>query len=342
MWHLFHGPNDIARDEELAKMKAKLGDAELASLNITTLDAGVPLKDIQAASDTVSFLLDKRLVIARNWLSKVGAPKRKGTGAKEGSDPVSQLIAYLPDLPESTALVFVEDITLADTHPLVKFGQDKANNGHIKLFDLPRDPVAWVAERAKQKGSEIAPAAAQLLATKIHRGNQYDRDHFAEDSRLYLRKLDNELEKLVGYAAGRRVEPADVELLVADEEIADMFKFIDAVSVRDGRSAYRLMRGVLARGESPLVVMTMLARQTRLLISAKENEALPPEQLAQAMKVQPFVAKKSAQQAQRFSMAELERAHLAVAEADLAIKTGRMEDVAALDTLVAMFCAGEA
>jgi DNA polymerase III subunit delta len=341
VWYLFHGPNDIARDEELARMKATLGDAVSASLNTTTLDSSTQLKDIQAACDAVSFLADKRLVIVRNWLSKTGAPKRKA--GKEGADSISQLLAYLPDLPETTALVFVEDGVLADTHPLVKAAQDKGGrgvNGRVNLFDLPKEPVQWIVERARQKGSDIAPTAAQLLSTKINRGDKYDRDHYAEDSRLYLRKLDNELEKLAAYAAGRRIESADVELLVADEDVSDMFKFIDAVSVRDGRTAFRLMRGVLARGESPLVVMTMLARQTRLMLSAKEYESLPAEQLAQAIGAHPFVARKIEQQARRFSTGELERAHLAIMEADVAIKTGRMDDLTALDTLVAMFCGG--
>jgi DNA polymerase-3 subunit delta len=337
MWHLFHGPDDIARTEEIARMKTKLGDEEIASLNTTVLDAGAALKDIQSACDAVSFLAERRLVIVRNWLSKTGLPKRKAT--KDGDDPVSKLIAYLPELPETTALVLVEDGTLPDTHPLVKLGQDKAGNGRVKHFDLPRDVAQWIVDRVGQKGGQIAPAAAQLISTKINRGDKYDRDHFAEDSRLYLRKLDNELEKLVAYTMGRRIEPADVDVLVADEEIADMFKFIDAVSVRDGRTAFRLMRGVLARGESPLVVMTMLARQTRLMISAKEHERLPAEQLAQAINVHPYVARKIEQQARRFSMPELVRAHCNIMEADLAIKTGRMDDVTALDTLVAMFCA---
>jgi DNA polymerase-3 subunit delta len=336
MWHLLYGPNDIARDDELAKMKAKLGEDEIAALNITTLDMTVPLKDIQSACDTVSFLADRRMVITRNWITKPGIPKRKQT--KEGDDPLARLIAYLPDLPETTALVLIEEGTLPETHSLVKLGQNKSAGGRVKHFELPGDPVKWIIERAAGKGGQIAPPAAQLLASKINRGEKNDRDHFADDSRLYLRKLDNELEKLVAYANGRRIEAADIELLVADEEISDMFRFIDAVSVRDGRTAYRLMLGILARGESPLVVMTMLARQTRLMICAKEYDTLSADQLAQAISVHPFVAKKVQQQARRFNMPELERAHIAIMEADLAIKTGRMEDLAALDTLIALFC----
>ncbi len=337
MWHLLHGPNDIARDEELAKMKAMVGDPAMASLNITVLDSGALLKDIEAACDTVSFLAERRLVILRNWLTKTGGPRRKA--GKESDDTVMRLIAYLPELPETTALVFLEDGTIADTHPLVKLAQEQPSHGRVKLFKLPDDAVRWISDRAKGKGGEIAPAAAQLLATKINRGEKVDRDHYAEDSRLYLRKLDNELEKLAAFATGRRIEPADVELLVADEEVSDMFKFIDAVSVGDGKTAYRTMRGVLQRGESPLVIMTMLARQTRLLILAKEHESLSADQLAQTIHVHPFVAKKLTQQVRRFAMRELERAHGAILQADISIKTGRMDDVTALDALVALLCA---
>jgi DNA polymerase III subunit delta len=348
MWHLFHGPNDIARDEELAKMRARLGDPALASLNTTTLDAIAALKDIRGACDTVSFLADRRLVIVRNWLSKTGVPKRKaakstgakGKGAKDqdAPDPVAQLIAYLPDLPESTALVLVEDGVLPETHPLLRFAEQEGSHGRVKLFDLPKNPQQWVMERAKAKGGDLAPAAAQLLCAKINRGNPYDRDHFAEDSRLYARKLDNELNKLVGYALNRRIEAADVELLVADEQVSDIFKFVDAISVRDGQAAYQFMQGVLGRGETPLVLVAMLARQTRLMICAKENAHLTGEALAQALKATPFVSKKVEQQARRFSLDDLVKAHCAILDADVAIKTGCLDDVTALDLLVAMFC----
>lgn len=336
MWHLLHGPNEIARDEELAAMKTSIGDEPVASINTTQLDMTAPFKDIQAACDTVSFLADKRLVIVRNWLTKPGIPKNKQ--AKGNEEQLARLAAYLPSLPESTALVFLEDATIPETHPLVKLAGNDDAHGRVKRFDLPEDAVKWVAESAARKGGQIALPAAKLLASKINRGEKNDRDHFADDSRLYLRKMDNELEKLVAYANGRRIETSDVELLVADEEISDMFKFIDAVSVRDGRAAYRLMSGILARGESPLVIMSMLARQTRLMISAKEFQNLNGDQLAQAMNVKPFVAQKSSQQARRFSVPELERAHTAIMEADLAIKTGRIDELAALDTLVAVFC----
>lgn len=340
MWYLFHGPNALDRDERIAEMKARLGEPDMASLNTTLIERGAALKDLIAACDAMPFLTDKRLVIAENWVSGLGAPKSKKKDAKtEAPSQLDDLIAYLPLMPDTTRLVLAEDGTLAETHPLVKLGADKASGGTVKAFGLPNDPVRWITERAKAKGGDISREAALLLSNKINRGSANDRDHTEADSRTYLFKLDNELEKLVSYALNRRIESKDVEALVQDEDVADIFKFIDAISMRDAGTAYRVMRGVLARGESPLVVLSHLARQNRLLIQAKDYPNLNSDQLAQTIGVHPFVAKKVSQQAGRFTLTQLEDAHAALLNADVAIKTGRMDDVTALDLVVAAMCA---
>lgn len=342
MWYVFHGPNTLARDEEIARMKARLGEADIASLNTTVVERGAPVGELIAACDAMPFLADKRLVLAPGWLSGLGGSKAKARKeSAEPKSPLDALLAYLPGMPDTARLVFAEESLLPENHALLRLAADKSTGGVAKAFGLPADPARWVVERAKSKGGEISPQAAHALATKINRGSTNDRDHADVDSRTYLLKLDNELEKLVSYALGRRIESKDVDALVQDEDVADIFKFIDAISLRDADSAYRVVRGVLARGESPLVVLSHLARQTRLLLQAKDYPALTPDQLAQTIGVHPFVAKKAAQQSERFSEAQLESALEALLDADIAIKTGRMDDVTALDLVVAALCSGE-
>ncbi len=340
MWHLFHGPDGLTRDEEIARMKTMLGAPDIAGLNTTMLDASASVSDIRAAADAMPFLSDKRLVVARNWLVRPPGKRAKAANAKADAraEAINQMAAYLPHLPESTGLVFSEDETLPPAHPLIQLAKDKANRGRVKLFDLPEDAASWIIARARLKGGEIAGPAAAALGARINRGNKVDRDHIAEDSRLFVYKLDNELDKLVAYAAGRRIEESDVDALVAAEDVANIFVFADALGMRDSESAYRALRGILARGEQPLIVLSMIARQTRLLIQAKESDRLAPDALAHALGVHSFVAGKLLQQSARFSMLDLERAHAAVLEADIAIKTGRMDEMVALDVLVAELC----
>lgn len=335
MWHVLHGPNTVARDEEVAKMRARVGDDAMADVNVIAFGPEAALADIQNAAETMPFFLEKKLVIVRNWLSKQGAPrKRKG----EDGGALAKLIAYLPGLSDATALVFIEDGSLPENHPLLAAADGKA--GRAKKFEVPANPGRWLVERAQALGGQLSPPAAEALANRINRGNKNDRDHFEDDSRLYLLKLVNELDKLLSYANGRRIETADVEALVAEEDVADIFKFVDAINARDGAEAYRTVRAILARGEHPLVVMSMTARQTRTLIQAKENERMSETDFAQLAGLHPFVARKALSQARGLEMDALVRAHLAVVEADAAVKSGRMEDVVALDALIATLCAG--
>ncbi len=340
MWYLFHGPNALDRDERIAEMKAKLGEPDVAAMNTSVFERGASLDDVMGECEAMPFLSERRLVIARNWVSGLSAPKGKKKDDKaDGASPLQKLLDYLPTMNEATRLIFAEDDLLDERHGLIKLAEDKANGGTIKAFGLPSDPARWLIERAKAKGGELTPPAAQLLSTRINRGDKNDRDHFAQDSRTYLHKLDNELDKLIAFALNRRIETKDVELLVPDEDVADIFKFIDAISLRNADEAYRVVRGVVTRGESPLVVLSHIARQTRILIQVKDHPDLSGDALAQAIGVHPFVAKKALQQAGRFSRAELFGTMDALLDADAAIKTGRMDEHAALDVLIAGLCA---
>ncbi|MCS6774818.1 MAG: DNA polymerase III subunit delta [Anaerolineae bacterium] len=333
MWYVFHGPNTIARDEALAALKARLGEADWATMNLTRLEAGAPLGDLIAACDTMPFLTEFRLVLAWNWVSGLGTAKGK---AKSGDSALDKLLAYLPTLPDTTWLVFVEDEPLPEAHPLVQAARQQGHRGAVRLFDLPKDPVEWLVERAKAKGGAISPQAASALAMRVQRGT--DRTQAAQEGRLWLQRLDTELDKLLGYANGRPIERQDVELLTPAEDVADIFKFTDAVAARNAAEAWWAMRAILAQGESPLVILAHLARQARLLLQAKEHSHLSPGDLAKAINVHPFVATKLLRQAPMFDEAELEGMLTALLDADEAIKTGRMDENAALDTLVAQLC----
>jgi DNA polymerase-3 subunit delta len=340
MWYLFHGPNAIDREERIAEMIAKIGDPEVASMNTSVFTRGATVDDLISECEAMPFLSEKRMVIARNALGGFagGAKGRKAKPDAEAQSPLDKLLAYLPGMNDAARLIFAEDDLLDEKHPLFKLAEDKAGGGTVKAYGLPTDPVKWITERAKIKGAEIHPQAAQLLSTKINRGDKNDRDHAQIDARTYLPKLDTELDKLAAYCLNRRIESKDVDVLVADEQVADIFKFIDAISLRNPGEAYKVVRAVVGRGESPLVVLSHIARQMRVLIQVKDHSQLNSDALAAAIGVHPFVAKKATQQAGRFQRHELTGAMHALLEADIAIKTGRMDENTALDVLIAALC----
>jgi DNA polymerase-3 subunit delta len=181
----------------------------------------------------------------------------------------------------------------------------------------------WIVARVRQHGGAIHPNAAAMLATDV-----------GEDLRL----LEMEIIKLLTYANfARPIEPADVELLTPYAAQADIFALVDAIGHRQGKTAAILLRKKLDAGDEPLYLLGMVVRQIRLLIQVKENleGGYRPDEIARRAKMHPYVAGKLARQAQNLKLAQLEALYRQLLEADIAIKTGRIEPAVALDLLVA-------
>lgn len=322
MFYVFHGDDDLARTEQVAEFKTRLGDPSVRDLNTSVLDGRrLSLAELRRACDSVPFLAEKRLVVVEGLLSGLAARRgKKG----EGDKTLADLLAYLPDLPDTTRLILVEPQTLAATHPVVKLAMS-LDRRTVREFRLPPagQLAHWVAERARRHGGQVAPDAAALLA---------------EFSGGDLRALDQEILKLLTYVNwARPVTAADVRLLTSDVRQGDVFAMGDALAQGDGHAAARQLHRLLNAGEAALSLLGMIIRQFRLLIQLKElsEDNVTGQAAAARLNVHPFVAGKLGRQARAFTMEQLETIYHHLQEMDLAIKTGQVEDVVALDTLVA-------
>ncbi|MDE2822260.1 MAG: hypothetical protein OXK79_01990, partial [Chloroflexota bacterium] len=91
-------------------------------------------------------------------------------------------------------------------------------------------------------------------------------------------------------------------------------------------------------GGSPTgYIITMIARQVRLLILAKEIGArrLSTGEASQRLRLSGYPLRKTLFQADRFSMERLVEIHRMLLEADLAMKSTGADDELILDTLIA-------
>jgi DNA polymerase-3 subunit delta len=111
---------------------------------------------------------------------------------------------------------------------------------------------------------------------------------------------------------------------------------VDALGSRDRRRAIVLLRRLLQEGKAPLYILTMIVRQFRLLLEARELEAegVPPAEMARAMGVQPWLASKILKQAHNFRPSDLEAILAQLLDIDVGIKTGQLQGPVALDMFV--------
>ncbi len=329
-FYLLHGPDEFASAEFVATLKEKMGDPALASLSTTVFDGRtVTLSELRTVCDTLPFLTRRRLVVVEGWLTKLvskGDSEEKDEDS-EASAPafvrelLAALIAYLPTLTETTALVFVEPRTLPEKHPVLKAaaGQPWAM---IRQFDLHKGPelARWIEKRAAARGGTFTREAAQALAE-------------AEDD---PRALNNEIAKLLTYVNfARPVTPADVEALTPMGSQTHIFDMVDAMGLGDASVATRELRKLMEQEEFPYV-FGMVVRQFRLMLQAREllEAGQTENDVARTLGIHPFPAEKICKQARLLTLPVLEQIYRRLLDCDTDIKTSRAEPAAALEALV--------
>ncbi len=326
MFYLFHGEDEFSRSETLADFKKKMGDPGLVELNTTVFDGRkVTFNELQHACDSVPFMAERRLVIVEGLLTRLESRGKKETLPAWQKEYLEKLTQYLKSLPETTRLVFVENKSIGKNNPVHRLAlADK--RGHVKELTPPHQKGGelnrWIEQRVKKKGGQIHPTAVETLAAFV--GND-------------LRLLDQEIEKLIVYVNQERpITEDDVRLLVSYVQEASVFEMVDALGRRDGQRAARLLHRLLNEGEHPLRLLGMIVRQFRIMIQVKElsGQGLSQQEMAARLKLHPFVVKKTMRQAMNFSMEQLEAIYRKLLDTDVAIKTGQMDEVLALDMLV--------
>src|SRR4028119_1575110 len=145
MLYLLYGADELARAEALAELKSVV-PADLADLNLTILE-GRKLKvdPLAAACEAFPFLSDRRLVIVEDALKQL-----------KSADVRDAIKAYLPKVPETTDLIFVEREDFDKRSSLFTFLKKSAT---VREF-LPRegaDLQRWLGDRAKRLGVQLAP-----------------------------------------------------------------------------------------------------------------------------------------------------------------------------------------
>jgi len=310
---VLHGENELEIEEARTALEASVGDAATRSMNILSLDGRrISPPELQAACAAAPFLATHRLVIVE------GIFTRERRRAREESAFLEALSA----VPPTTWLVLVEPRTLPDDHPLLRWVAAHPDRGEARHFPLPSPGALpeWVMARARHHGGTFTPQAASALAALL------------TDPRL----LDQEIRKLVTWAAGRPVTPQDVERLVPYAAPIRLFELTEALGRRDVRRALAALHRLLAEGEHPLGLFGMIVRQFRLMLLMKEQleEGRSPAEAGERLGLHPYAARKIAEAVVAFSMSQLEAFYRNLAELDVAIKTGQIPDVVALETFI--------
>lgn len=236
----------------------------------------------------------------------------------------SQLLSYLEHPLPSSCLV----ITSSQKKGMEKLTPAVEAVGVVVQFPALTEKEAprWLLERARRLEKAITLQAASLLVDLVG---------------LDLYRLERELEKLAIYVGDReKIDLDDVKQTASSQRSFSVFELLRYVSTRQSNRAVTTLKSLILAGEPPLVILSLLARQVRLVWQVKDglSHGMAAAQIAQRISLSPYVIKNYVEQTSHFTETELYLTHQAICEADLALKSTGISPELILETLVFSLC----
>jgi DNA polymerase-3 subunit delta len=328
--YILHGEDDFSLTQYLGEIKRGLGDPSMLATNTSTFEGQKLTPDeLKSVSETVPFLAEKRLIIIEGLLERFeakGGPRRSKKGGNRGGEENAKAFAEaMSNIPPSTVIVLTDGTRIKSANPLLKLIMSQ---GEMRSFPLLKEPKLkqWIEKEVSAQGAAISPPAVDLLARMV-------------GANLWI--MSGEITKLTLFTGGKRIEAEDINKVVSSAQEANVFAMVDAILDFRAGVAERLLEQLLDRGASSAYLLTMLTRQVRLVVQAKEmrRQRKSDIEIQSKLGLAPFPLRKTLEQAQRYPLERLKLVYKKLLQTDLYIKRGKFEGGLALNLLVAELCA---
>lgn len=303
--YLLYGEESFLKQSYKKKLKEAVAGDDTMNYNYFE-GKGLDVNELISLSDTMPFFSDKRLIIIEN------------SGFFKTSSEA--LADYLPMIPDTTCIVFVEDAV------------DKRNRLFKKVKEL-----GHAAEMKRQDSAQLARWAGTILAQNGRKITGSTMNLFLERTGDDMENIRMELEKLISYTMGSDVVTTeDVEAVTTVQVTNKIFDMVNAIVTRKTRLAMDLYEDLLTLKEPPMRILFLIARQFNQLLLVKEMTAKGTDRgtIASKLKIPPFVAGKVSAQAGAFTREQILSYVKGCVEAEEAVKTGKMNDRMAVELLI--------
>ncbi len=266
----------------------------------------VPVAQIIDLAETLPFLAERRVI----FLSDTGLFKSGG----------EKMAEYLASPSPTAFFVFTE----SEVDKRSKLFKTVSSKGCAVEFTVQDEKTLkrWIGSTLSKEGKKITEDTVCLFLSKTGTDMQ---------------NIQMELEKVISYCLDRDVvTDADIEAVCTVKLSDRIFDMMEAVARRQTRRALDLYYDLLALKVSPMLVLTMIARQYNHLLQTKElkRRGFSDRDIASRLGVPPFAVGKYVSQASLYKSAELQRALEECADMDYQVKTGLFSDRMAVELLI--------
>ncbi len=301
----FYGADSFRRQQKLQAMQTHFtATVDSGAFSLEKISSqNLKIEEIAKKIGAGSLFAKKRMVIIENLFTQ------KSDNLFENLLPL--LKNQLAD--NQNVLVFIDqEISEKSLTPaakkVFKLITNQPYSQEFKLLTTPQT-INFAKKTLIERQQAIANNAINLLITKT--GND-------------LWRLNNEINKLQALAHGREISLSDVQEIVTGDFEENIFSLTDAFAEKKGKIAYKIINEQLAAGLSAEYILSMLARQIKILIEIKSAlGSQDSNNLSQQLGLHPFVIKKGINQANVFSLEELKSLFNKLIDLEFRVKTGQ-------------------
>ncbi len=306
--YLLVGEEDYLKNAYAKQMVEAVTDGN--NMNETYYNGNdVDVNDVIENAKSSPFFADKKIIVAENTnlFSGEGEP----------------LAEFLPDLPDSTVMVFVE----------------RKVDKRTKLYKAIKKD-GYICEIDKQGEQDVSTWAAKLLAKSNKKITKADMSYLLAMVGVDMEILSNEIEKLICYTGKRAVvKKEDIDAVCSKQLSVRIFDLMDQMSYKNQKRALDCYYELTTDKNEPFVILRMISRQFNLLLQAKDlkGRGMSKGDMMKTMGQQGFVVDKCIKQSANFSIDDLKEGLKDSVETEDKIKNGLIDPNIGVELLIVKY-----
>ncbi|MBS4959861.1 MAG: DNA polymerase III subunit delta [Clostridiales bacterium] len=309
--YLLYGSEEYLKQTYGSKLLESMLTKEEEMMNLDLFEGNkCSVSAIIDSAETMPFLALKRVV----------SVKESGLFGGERKADSEKLAVYLNNIPETTCIIFIES-SVDRRSKLYKVLEKK---GHAVEMKLPRESelVTWTVREAKKRFLTMTSSVSA---------------YFIRSTGGDLQSLVGELEKLAAYKENKgEITIEDIDKVCIKSLETRIFDLVAEIGNRKIEKALEIYHNLLLMKESPIMVLSMIIRQFRLIFQCKVllEEGKTVKEIAERTGQRDFVIRECVRQASNFTVPSLEQALERCLETDLGVKTGKISQELAVELLI--------
>jgi len=309
MNYLIIGDDAYLREREENKIKEKFLNSGEADINFSIYRKEDDLSDIMDSLGTLPFLADRRVILVKEV-----------ENFTESS--LNTLMSYLEHPTETSVLIISADSNFKKNKHYKKF----VSSMETIAADVPQAHTMkkWIKSFLEKENVDISPQAVDLIV-----------ELKGQDTA----GIKAEIDKLISFSGGNKIEVKDVEQIVGRSVTETVFKLVDAIDSGDGEWAFRILNDLYNDKKQPVEIIGYLGWHMRMMqgVNLLSSKGAGVNEIASKLGYSPGYVKRLSYQAKKYDHSKIARRVSLLFETDKAIKTGQKDPNIALQMLVVEF-----